>query len=40
MVGLPGDNIDSYYRTSVAKDCRTPGRIDCATGLKYLDIPG
>ena len=39
MVGLPGDNINSYYRTSVTKNCRAPGRYDCAPGLKYLDTP-
>ena len=39
MVGLPGDNINSYYSTSVTKNCRAPGHIDCAPGLKYLDTP-
>ena len=39
MVGLPGDNINSYYRTSVTKNCRAPGRNDWAPGLKYLDTP-
>ena len=39
MVGLPGDNINSYYRTSVTINCRAQGRIDCAPGLKYLDTP-
>ena len=39
MVGLPGGNINSYYRTSVTKNCRAPGRIDCDLGLKYLDTP-
>ena len=39
MVWLPGDNINSYYRTSVTKYCCAPGRVDCAPGLKYFDIP-
>ena len=39
MVGLPGDNINSYYRTSVTKNCLALGRIDFAPGLKYLDTP-
>ena len=38
MVGLPGDNINSYYRTSI-KNCCAPGRIECAPGMKYLDTP-
>ena len=39
MVGLPCDNINSYYRISVSKKRFAPGRIDCAPGLKYLDTP-
>ena len=39
MVGLLGNNINSYYRTSVTKNCRAPGLIGCAPGLKYLDTP-
>ena len=39
ILGLSGDDINSYYRTSFTKNCRAPGRIDCAPGLKYLDTP-
>ena len=35
----PGDNIHSYYRTTVTKNCCAPGPIDCAPGLKNLDTP-
>ena len=39
MVGLPGDNINSYYRTLVTKNCCAPGRIDWAPEHKYFDTP-
>ena len=35
----PAVNIYSYYQTKVTKNCCAPGIIDCAPGLKYLDIP-
>ena len=39
IVEPQGDNIHSYYWTTVTKDCRAPGFIECAPGLKYLDSP-
>ena len=39
IVVPPGDNFHSYYRTTVIKECCALGLIDCAPGLKYLDIP-
>ena len=39
IVGAPGKNIQSYFRTTITKKCCAPGAIDCAPGLKYLDTP-
>ena len=39
IVVPPGDNIHSYYGTTVTKNCCAPGLIGCALRLKYLDTP-